>query len=138
MPAYPEFTLPVRTYELDSLGHVNNAIYLNYLEAARVELLLNAELGLVHRIERRDVMPMLVRVEINYRKPAQFGDVLTIKHGLAHMGTKSFHLAYTIDDQNELRVADGKVVMVLLGGAGTPIAIPDQIRGVLSELPAMK
>ena len=29
----------VRTYELDSYNHVNNAVYLNYLEHARMDFL---------------------------------------------------------------------------------------------------
>jgi len=32
-------SLKVRSYELDSQGHVNYAVYLNYLEYARVSVL---------------------------------------------------------------------------------------------------
>ena len=36
---YPIYvmTLRVRTYEMDALGHVNNAVYLNYMEQAATE-----------------------------------------------------------------------------------------------------
>ena len=32
-------TFKVRSYECDSYGHVNNAVYLNYLEFARMSAL---------------------------------------------------------------------------------------------------
>ena len=32
-----EDTIRVRSYELDALGHVNHAVYLNYLEQARYD-----------------------------------------------------------------------------------------------------
>lgn len=36
---YPVYVMPlrVRTYEMDALGHVNNAVYLNYMEQAATE-----------------------------------------------------------------------------------------------------
>jgi acyl-CoA thioester hydrolase len=32
-----EVEIPVRYRDIDSLGHVNNAVYITYLEQARVE-----------------------------------------------------------------------------------------------------
>ena len=37
-----ECTLTVRTYECDAYGHVNNAVYLNYLELGRHSFLKEA------------------------------------------------------------------------------------------------
>lgn len=139
MLKYPELRLVVRTYELDSLGHVNNANYLNYLEVARVDLFLNEEYGLIHAVQNaRGLMPMLVRVEINYRTAAVFGDELVIRHGLDHIGSKSLHIAYTMDNQHGQRVADGKVVMVFLDGTQKAVAISDPISDIIrSQLPPM-
>ena len=34
-----EYYVTVRGYELDSFGHMNNAVYLNYIEQAQWEIL---------------------------------------------------------------------------------------------------
>ena len=34
-----KFEIEVRTYELDSYGHVNNAVYLSYFEYTRMKYL---------------------------------------------------------------------------------------------------
>jgi acyl-CoA thioester hydrolase len=53
--------LPVRPNDLDALGHVNNAVALEYLEAGRWDWL--GRNGLVHA-ER--VISVVARVEIDY------------------------------------------------------------------------
>ncbi len=60
-------TIAVRSYELDSYNHVNNAVYLNYLEHARMQFL--------HDIGFRIV---IVNANLEYRKPAFLGDTLTV------------------------------------------------------------
>ena len=70
-------TLTVRSYECDSYGHVNNAVYLNYLEVARHEML--AALGMDYAAMRAAGFGLVVaRIDIRYRRPAVEGDVLTI------------------------------------------------------------
>ena len=43
------FEFNVRGYELDSFGHVNNAVYLNYLEQARWEMFLERKMKCFRR-----------------------------------------------------------------------------------------
>jgi acyl-CoA thioesterase FadM len=55
--------VPVRPNDLDSLGHVNNAIVLEYLEAGRWAWLAH------HRLKRTGrVLPVVSRLEIDYRR----------------------------------------------------------------------
>jgi acyl-CoA thioester hydrolase len=71
-------SLRVRSYEIDGYGHVNNAVYLNYLEYARGEYLkgigfdypgcVGAGFGL-----------WIVRIEIDYKSPALIHDELTVE-----------------------------------------------------------
>jgi acyl-CoA thioester hydrolase len=69
--------LTVRSYECDSYEHVNNAVYLNYLELARHELL--AAIGVDYAGMRAAGLGLVVaRIDIRYRRPAVEGDTLTI------------------------------------------------------------
>ena len=75
-PVY-ELPLRVRTYEVDALGHVNNAVYLNYLEQAATE---HAEaLGFGReRLATLGGLFVVRRHEIDYLGAALMGDELRI------------------------------------------------------------
>ncbi|HZQ05273.1 MAG TPA: acyl-CoA thioesterase [Anaerolineae bacterium] len=60
----------VRAYECDSLGHVNNAAYLNYLQQAT----LDAQ-GIV---DDRHAVPSVRALSIEYQTPARYGDELDV------------------------------------------------------------
>jgi len=82
----------VRFSDLDSLGHVNNALYATYFESARIAYLGSKSFhGMI-----------LARLEIDFRSPAVFGEAIEIGTRPARVGTKSFALA------QELR-ADGRL-----------------------------
>ncbi len=67
--------IPVRDYELDSEGIVNNAIYLHYLEMTRHEFCRWA--GYSFKAMSADgIVPVLSRVEIDYKTPLRSGDVM--------------------------------------------------------------
>lgn len=67
----------VRQYELDSWGHVNNAVYLNYAEQVAVD---HAEsIGIGHAFSERHGGGWVVREhQITYHQPAIFGDEVDI------------------------------------------------------------
>ena len=55
----------VRTSELDSFGHVNHAVYLNYFEHARFEALKDAGFAW-SELARRGWAIFVVRIEVDY------------------------------------------------------------------------
>jgi len=75
-----ECRLRVRSYELDGLGHVNHAVYLNYFEQARFEAL---EAGGFppHRLKSRGWGVIVVRVEVDYLRECRQGDRLRVLTG---------------------------------------------------------
>ncbi|MCC5636782.1 acyl-CoA thioesterase [Nostoc sp. CHAB 5844] len=92
--------LRVRHYEMDALGHVNNAVYQNYLEQAAIEHSehLGATLDVYRELGGVFVMR---RVEIDYLRPAVAGDTLEVTTWVKEMrGTRAFR-RYEIRKQNE-------------------------------------
>ncbi len=118
----------VRFSDLDALGHVNNAVFLTYIESARVAFLFG--LGAATSLE--DMSIIVARIEIDFRAPVGFGGEVEIAVHATRFGNKSFDLAY------ELRV-DGQVVAeaksVLVGydyEKGETVTIPDEWREKLA------
>lgn len=75
-PVY-ELRLRVRTYEVDALGHVNNAVYLNYLEQAATEHAEALDFGR-ERLAALGGLFVVRRHEIDYLGAALMGDELHI------------------------------------------------------------
>jgi len=70
-------TYKVRGYHIDTNDHVNNAVYLNYLEDARDDFL--EYLGLsVSGFQARGVLLFLSEVRLKYHRPAEYGDWLEV------------------------------------------------------------
>ena len=66
-------------FDTDAGGVVHNIAYLRFIEMART--LLAVQLGMDwNRIARTSVYPVVVRTEIDYKRPAILGDELEV-HG---------------------------------------------------------
>jgi acyl-CoA thioester hydrolase len=88
--------------DLDVFGHVNNAVYLTYLENARIGYL--REVLSIESFE--DLLVILAKVRIDFRSRASLGEVLEIGARVSRIGTKSFDL------DHEVRGPDGRLVAV--------------------------
>jgi acyl-CoA thioester hydrolase len=111
----------VRFRDLDGFGHVNNAVYLTYLEEARNALL--AHLGLARRVA--EITMILARAEIDFRAQAGIGDELEIGVRPARLGTKSFDLEYVVRAGERVVAEERSVLVGYDYGAGTTIEFPD-------------
>lgn len=120
--------IEVRFRDCDPMGHVNNAVYLTYLEQARLALWRSP--GGFGESGGGDVPGViLARAEVDYRLPARYGDVLEVRIGLNAVGRTSFTYEYEIVDAQERLVASARSVLVMFDyAAGRPIPIPDDIR----------
>ncbi len=74
--AYQE-EMQVRDYECDMQGHVNNAVYLNYLEHCRHEYM--KEFGLdFSRLVQRGLNLVVIRAELDYKRSLRSGEKFMI------------------------------------------------------------
>lgn len=91
----------VRFRDTDGMGHVNNAVYLTYLEVAR-EQYWREVFGLT---DYRGVDIIMARVEIDFRAPIVPGDTIVVGIRASALGRKSFDFLY-----EGWRKEDGTVV----------------------------
>ncbi|MGC1071425.1 acyl-CoA thioesterase [Pantoea agglomerans] len=87
-------TIKVRGYHLDVYQHVNNARYLEFLEEARWEWL--EEVEAFHWLQEQKLAFVVVNININYRRPAVLGDVLTIESEITQLNGKSGIIAQRV------------------------------------------
>lgn len=116
----------VRFADTDALGHVNNAVYLNYLEIARVDYLQKV-LG---RVDVKEFGVILARVEIDYKSPAFHHETLRVGCRVQELGGSSIVMDYRVEDKKTGRlVAVAKTVLVTYDYAlGRPVRIPQEAR----------
>lgn len=67
----------VQGYELDSFNHVNNAVYLNYLEAARWKFF--KEINMLDHMKMKKLYPVVIEVNIKYLKELRLFDNFKVK-----------------------------------------------------------
>ena len=123
-----EHELEVRFRDCDSMGHVNNAVYLTYLEQARFAHW--QRLTGVRGIPRNFIP---ARIECDYRAQATVGDRLIIRLHVAAVGNSSFTFEYEISNGRTREVvATARSVQVMYDyAAGRSIPLPDDVRARL-------
>ena len=114
----------VRFRDVDAMGHVNNAVFLTYLEEARIAYLLPFGAEVAHMI--------LARVEIDFRAPLRSGDEIEIGVRPAGVGTKSFELEYEVR-AGETVSAEARTVIVSFDyESGRSVDVPESWREALA------
>ena len=100
------FSWQVRVYyeDTDAGGVVYHANYLNFMERARTEWL--RALGF-EQTDLRDNLHIVIVIhslQIAFKKPAKFNDLLTVKCHLTKLGNSSWHCAQSILRDDEVLI----------------------------------
>lgn len=114
--------LEVRHYECDEYGHVNNAVYMNYLEFAREQFLKAAGFDYKGYIKAGYGL-LVVKVTINYREPALPEDMLVIETEPLKRRRSSGIFFQTIK-RDETIICDAEVTWASVDSDGKLCAIP--------------
>ena len=121
----------VRFADVDAMGHVNNAVFVTWMEAARTHFIL--EHGLA---ERADALAMiLARIEVDFRSPVRFGDEVEVGVRPSRLGTKSFDFEYEVRANGRLAAQGTSVLVAYDYARNESMAVPNDWRPAL-ELPA--
>jgi acyl-CoA thioester hydrolase len=120
--------LPVMSYETDFVGVVNNTEFIRFIE--RVRYALGKKFGFSFKQVRNAKMwVVMARVEINYRAPAHFEDLLIGTGWVEKVGNTSMTLSYEFRMKGTGRlIVDAKQVMVFIDHKFKPTPIPLSVR----------
>jgi acyl-CoA thioester hydrolase len=121
--------IETRYNDYDSRGHVNNAVYLSYFEAARWKLWLE------HFAGEPDPPVIIAEATVRYLRPALMGVPLLVDITLGEMRTRSWTWNYRVlDARDETPLAEGTTVLVYFDyETRQPAPIPESIRERLAS-----
>lgn len=126
------YELKVRSYELDGYQHVNNAVYLNYLEAARVEWLASYGIDFNKMVaEGRGLF--VSEIHIEYKSPAGGGETLSIETENIEMGATYGVARQTVRAGGRL-VAEARVTWVCTNAQGRPTRVWEDLKRLAEPL----
>jgi acyl-CoA thioester hydrolase len=115
-----------RFRDTDAMGHINNAVYVTYLEVARQVYWARLD----RDPDYRRVPFILAHVTIDFRSEALMNEVLEVGIRLEWIGTKSFAFVYRIWEKSSDRtVAEATTVQVCYDyAAKQTLPVPDDLR----------
>ncbi|NIK34807.1 acyl-CoA thioester hydrolase [Xanthomonas arboricola] len=123
--------ISVRWRDMDSMGHVNNAKYISYLEEARVRWMLGVEgVAMTDRIA-----PVVAATNVNYKRPLVWPNDILVELFVERLGSSSITIGHRMLDQKDEGVlySDGNVVVVWIDTqTGKSASLPDAVRAASS------
>jgi acyl-CoA thioester hydrolase len=100
------FDQEIHTFQIDFLGHVNNGIYIQWMEIGRTKLL--AAAGLVtHEILKQSFAPLLVQTTITYKVPLYLGDHVHVEVWLSELRNITGIIQFRFYNDQHVLVAEG-------------------------------
>ncbi|MEM8884905.1 MAG: thioesterase family protein [Planctomycetota bacterium] len=133
MPTPTVTNFEARSYELDPYGHLNNAVYVNWLEQGRLDYLRARGESYTSIPDRLGVWVVVVRQELDYRAQVEMGDRLALTTQIEHLGNSSFRFDQRLRFEDGRAACDAKVTMVCVDGAGKSAPMPAELRGLLEK-----
>ena len=132
-----EFTWPIRVYyeDTDSGGVVYYANYLRFFERARTEFLRQFDIQQDKLIKHQNIIFAVRNINVDYRKPAVFNDLLTVATEIVELKKASLVFKQTIKrDGEETALCQAACkVACLQADVLKPTAIPELIIQALED-----
>ena len=121
-----ETSLVSRSYECDSYGHVNHAVFLNYLEVARIEFLKTMGFTL-DSLKKNNILLPIVKIEIEYKRQILAGEKIIISVEWTKKKYSSSIFEQTIYCEDEKNVISKAIITwVAVNLQGKPIPVPEE------------
>lgn len=130
-----KYKIQVRYSDMDMLGHANNAVYLTYLELARLEYF-----KAVSRQQWDEVALVLAHADMDYKIPVLPHDQPVARIRTTRIGNSSITMENMITDPvgDKLFFTATMVMVAIDIRSGRPIPIPDvEKQNIIDYEPAL-
>jgi len=120
-----ETPIQVMFFDTDCAGVVHNIVYLRFIEIARTLLAEQLGMGLVAMAASQNY-PVVVRTEIDYKRPAKLGDHLVVHGWLEIVERLRFWCGFEIrrPADGALIVTSRQMLAVVQMPVGKPVRLP--------------
>jgi len=122
-----DYTLRTRYAETDQMGVVYYGNYPQYLELGRVEWL--RAIGLTYKeMEAEGIMMPVVSLQIQYKKPALYDELITIRTKLKDLPSTKIEFDYEIlNEKGELLSTANTILVFVDAKTFRPIRCPEKV-----------
>lgn len=126
-----EMQLRPRYGEVDKMGYVYHANYVSYCHQARTEFL--RKMGIHDSLlEENNVMLPVISFEINYKKPAHYDELLTIKTTIREMPEVRLNFDFEVRNEEGVLLTTAKSTVVFVNSNNRfPMGAPDFVEKAL-------
>ena len=121
----------VRYSETDAMGFLHHANYLSYFEIGRTELF-RAQGGNYRRMEELGLFFVVAKVQVRYRRPAHYDDLLTLHTKISRTTTVRLEHQYQLFRGPEL-LAEAESTLACVDGQGSVQMIPEDLVALTQE-----
>ena len=106
--SYPVSTeIKVRWGEMDAFQHLNNTVYIRYIEDSRIDLF--EKLGIGDDMQTSHIGPVLAAIQCNYLAPVTYPDTIIVFTSATQTGPKKVELEHKLWSVAQTKVvAQGK------------------------------
>jgi acyl-CoA thioester hydrolase len=121
-----EIAIRVRYAETDRMGLLHHANYLVYFEQGRTELLRSR--GITYKdLEDQGYLLVLTRVEVRYRSPARYDDLLTLRTTVTRTTAVRIEHKYEVFREGAL-MAEGETTLASVDRDGRIQPLPEWLQ----------
>lgn len=119
--------IQMRYGDIDAMGHLNNAVYVQYLETSRVILM--RDLG----VRGEDDHSVIARLELDYRREVLWGQAVAVESLIERVGRTSWVVVSRLTADG-VPSAYARTVQVRVDADHRPEALPGRVRTAFAPL----
>ena len=128
-----QIEIRVRYSETDAMGFLHHANYVKYFEIGRMELF-RTQGGSYRRMEELGLFFVVAKVQVRYRRPARYDDLLTLHTRISRTTTVRLEHSYQLFRGEEL-LAEADSTLACVDRQGTLQMIPRDLVAFTQEPP---